>query len=459
MTFQSAGPKGYNWPMNVSVFYPRHVRGRLVEALGDSPAVVIHGPRQCGKTTLAQAVCAPEHLSWTGSPLADPSAGPAGPQYAYLTFDGDAVRNAARADPVGFAADLPERVVLDEVQRVPELFAALKVAIDRGRRPGRFVLTGSSNVLLVPTLADSLAGRMEVVRLHPLSQAELAAPATLADEGESGSGFLDALFEDGFSVAPGRRLGPELAERIAAGGYPAALARPPGERRARWYANYLDAVVQRDARDLARISRLDALPRLLEVAAAQTGRLFNVSRLAAPFQLSLPTIRDYLTLLERLFLLEHLAPWYSNRLKRLVKTPKLHIGDTGLACALLGVDADALRADRGLLGQLTETFVYQELRRQASAHHDNPRFFHYRDKDGTEVDIVIEWRGGLVAGVEVKAGSTVTDTDFRGLRKLAAATGQRFAAGAVLYDGEITAGFGSRLRAVPIRRLWETPAA
>ena len=444
--------------MSAGLFYPRHVRGRLVEALGDSPAVVIHGPRQCGKTTLAQAVCAPEHLDLTGLPSDGPPARPDGLGYAYLTFDDDAARNAARSDPVGFAADLPERVVLDEVQRVPELFAALKVAIDRARPPGRFVLTGSSNVLLVPALADSLAGRMEVLRLHPLSQAELACPGAPTDRGEPASGFLDALFGDGFGVAAGRRLGPELGERIAAGGYPAALARPPGERRARWYANYLDAVVQRDSRDLARISRLDALARLLEVAATQTGRLFNASRLASPFQLSLPTIRDYLVLLERLFLLERLAPWHSNRLKRLVKTPKLHIGDVGLACALLGADAETLRADRGLLGQLAETFVYQELRRQAGRHRGILRFFHFRDKDGAEVDIVIEGRGGRVAGVEVKAGSTVADADFRGLRKLAAATGERFAAGVVLYDGEISAGFGHRLGAVPIRRLWETAA-
>ena len=445
--------------MTVGAFYPRHVRGRLVEALGDSPAVVIHGPRQCGKTTLAQAVCAPEHLDMTPWPSGDSPVRPPGLGYAYVTFDDDAARNAARTDPVGFAADLPERAVLDEVQRVPGLFAALKVTIDRSRRPGRFVLTGSSNVLLVPALADSLAGRMEVVRLHPLSQAELARPGVPGDRGEAASGFLDALFGDGYSVAAARRLGPELGERIAAGGYPAALARPPGERRARWYTNYLDAVVQRDARDMARISRLDALARLLEVAAGQTGRLFNMSRLAAPFQLSLPTIRDYLVLLERLFLVERLAPWHSNRLKRLVKTPKLHIGDVGLACALLGADADSLRADRALLGQLTETFVYQELRRQAGAHRTDLRFFHFRDKDGTEVDIVIEGRRGRVAGVEVKAGSTVTDADFRGLRKFAAATGERFATGVVLYDGEISAGFGHRLAAVPIRRLWETPTA
>ena len=441
--------------MNDAAFYPRLISGLLLEALQDSPAVLIHGPRQCGKTTLAQAVCAPDHLDWRGEPLREP---PTGLGYHYLTFDNDAARDAARLDPAGFVADLPDRVVLDEVQRVPELFTALKVAIDRRRQPGRFVLTGSTNVLLVPTLADSLAGRIEIVRLHPLAQDELAR-APLADRPEQRSGFLQALFEGRFAMSAAPRLGPELAERIAGGGYPAALARPTGRRRAKWYSDYLETVLQRDARDLARIARLDALPRLVEAAASQTSRLFNMSRLAAPFQLSLPTIRDYLTLLERMFLIERLPPWHSNRLKRLVKTPKLHIGDTGLACSLLGSDAEHLRADRNLLGQMTETFVYQELRRQSGWHSRPLRFSHYRDKDGAEVDVVVEEGANRVAGVEIKASSTVVGADFRGLHKLAAATGERFAAGVVLYDGEIDVSFGDRLRAVPIRRLWEQPQA
>ena len=438
--------------MSSAVYYPRHIRGQLLEALQDSPAVVIHGPRQCGKTTLAQTLCAPEHLYRSGWRDAGPSTGFT---YAYITFDDDAARNAARADPAGFVADLPERVVLDEVQRVPALFAAIKLAIDRDRRPGRFVLTGSTNVLLMPALADSLAGRMQIVRLHPLSQAELAKRGRVSEQARPGPVFLDGLFGDGFAIGPSERLGLQLRERIAAGGYPAALARPPGRRRARWYADYLDAVTQRDIKDIARIARTDVLPRLLEMAAAQTGRLFNVSSLAAPFQLSLPTIRDYLVLLERQFLLERLAPWHNRRLKRLVKTPKLHIDDTGLACALIGADPETLRADRGLLGQLTETFVYQELRRQSGWYHNPVKFFHYRDKDGAEVDIVIERAAGAIAGIEVKAGATVTRADFRGLRKLASAAGERFVAGVVLYDGELNAGFGDRLRAVPIRRLWE----
>ena len=213
--------------------------------------------------------------------------------------------------------------------------------------------------------------------------------------------------------------------------------------------------IQRDVRDLARISSMEALPRLMQLAAGQTARLANVAALSAPFQLSRPTIRDYMTLLERVFLLEFLPPWHSNRLSRLVKTPKLHMGDTGLAAALLGFDARGLAKDRGTLGQLLETFVFQEIRRQASWADANINLFHFREKNGAEVDIVLE-RGALdLAGVEVKASATVTAADFRGLRKLREAAGDKFVAGVVLYDGESTVGFGDGLLAVPIRALWE----
>jgi predicted AAA+ superfamily ATPase len=427
-TLRSAGGKGYDQPVSGTALYPRYAEARLIEALADSPVVLIHGPRQCGKTTLAQVVGKRKG-------------------YTYVTFDDDVVRGAAEGDPTGFVADLPERTILDEVQRAPGLFSALKIAVDRKRVAGRCLLTGSANVLLVPKLSDSLAGRMQILRLHPLAQCELARRVP---------GFLDALFGGQFKARPTERLGGDLAERITGGGYPAALVRPAGRRRTAWYRDYIDALVQRDVRDLSRISSLDALPRLLAVAAAQTARLLNVTDLAAPFQVSRPTIRDYVTLLERVFLLESLPPWHSNRLSRLVKTPKLHVGDTGLACALLGVDAAALAADRSLLGQLLETFVFQELRRQASWHDEPLTFHHYRDRDGAEVDIVIERGARALAGVEVKASATVTASDFRGLRTLGAAAGKHFAGGVVLYDGETTASFGDGLHAVPLRTLWET---
>ena len=406
--------------------YPRLIEPHLVEALADSPAVLIHGPRQCGKTTLARIVGA--------------SRG-----YKYVTLDDDVVRSAAQDDPLGFAAGLPARVILDEVQKAPALFPALKIEIDRRRTPGRFLLTGSTHVLLVPKLSESLAGRLQTLRLHPLAQCELE---------QRNPDFLDALFAGEFTIERTERLGEQLPRRITAGGYPAALTRPPGRRRANWYHDHVDALVQHDVRDLARIRQLETLPRLLAAAASQTARMFNLSDLAAPFEVSRPTIRDYLTLLERVFLLERLPAWHSNRLTRLVKRPKLHLSDTGVASALLGLDGPALAHDRTLLGQLFETYVFQELRRQASWHDIRMSFHHFRDKDGAEVDIVIERGAAAVAGVEVKASGTVRSRDFRGLRKLRGALGDRFAGGVVLYDGEATVPFGDRLHGVPVRRLF-----
>ena len=414
--------------MNNQKLYPRHLRPRVLEALSDSPVVLIHGPRQCGKTTLARLVADEVGL-------------------AYFTFDDDVQRAAAQADPVGFVADMPEQAVLDEVQRVPGLFTSLKAAVDTRREPGRYILTGSANVLLVPKLADSLAGRMEILRLHPLTQAELAGKTPT---------FLSILFSSGFKTAKfGRREGKHLAERVAAGGYPAALSRSTQRRRATWYRDYADTLIQRDIRTLARISALDALPRLLALAAGQTACLVNISELAAPFQVSRPTIREYMTLLSRIFLVEELSPWHSNRMKRLVKTPKLHMGDTGLACSLLGLDVESLWEDRVTFGRLLETFVYQELRRQASCREESITFSHFRDKDKVEVDIVLEY-GGRVAGVEVKAAATVTRNDFKGLHKLQDAVGIPFVAGIVMYDGEAVVPFGKGLYAVPISFLWET---
>jgi predicted AAA+ superfamily ATPase len=413
--------------MNPAIFHPRFVQARLIETLSDTPVVLIHGPRQCGKTTLACAV--------------GKAAG-----YDYISFDNDVLRASVKADPTAFVDNLPDKVVLDEVQRVPELFAAIKTSVDRNRQPGRFMLTGSANILLLPNLADSLAGRMEILRLHPLAQSELAGKP---------SEFMEMLFSANFRMTSYPRLEKNLAERIAAGGYPAALVRESSRRRSTWYRNYIETLVQRDVRDLARISSLDVLPRLLTLAAAQTSHLLNVADLSTPFQLSRPTIRDYVTLLARIFLLEELPPWHKNRLSRLIKTPKLHLGDTGLACALLGVTANELWADRTLLGQLLETFVFQELRRQAEWHDDPVVFHHFRDKDGSEVDIVLESRAQRLVGIEIKSAATITGSDFRGLRKLKECAGKQFVCGVVLYDGEFLTSFGDNLFAIPLRALWE----
>lgn len=412
-----------------STILPRLAEPLLAEELSDSPVVLIHGARQTGKTTLSRLV---------GDRRG----------HIYFNFDDDTTRATARSDPVGFIANAPARVTFDEVQRVPEIFPAIKTAVDRDRVPGRFLLTGSTNVLLLPGLSESLAGRMAILRLHPLAQAEIA---------RSVPRFLESLFGAEVRTERYQRLGRELGERIVAGGYPAAVARTSERRRSAWYRDYVETLVQRDVRNLSRIRSLDAIPRLLTLAASRTAQLLNVSDLAGPFQVSRPTVREYLTLLERQFLIEQIPPWHSSQLKRLVRTPKLHFGDTGVACSLLGVTARDLSADRKLLGQLLETFVFQELRREADSAGSGVRFHHYRDKDKVEVDFVLERGAREIFGIEVKSAASVAPADFRGLRRLARAVGSRFRAGVVLYDGEISAGLGDRLFAVPIRALWEGP--
>jgi predicted AAA+ superfamily ATPase len=414
--------------MSGADLYPRLARARLHEALADSPVVLLHGPRQCGKTTLARSVGENDGRQ-------------------YITLDDAATLTAVRADPSGFVLDLEGPITIDEVQRVPELFLAVKQAVDRDRRPGRFLLTGSANALFVPRAADSLAGRMEIVRLHPLSEVEI---------GRHRPGFLDRVFAGEFKVAQGERLGPKLADIVVRGGFPEVVRRDTSRGRRAWARDYLTAIIQRDVRELARIQRLDILRRLLEFAAGQTARLVNISEIAGPFGVSRTTVRDYLTLLGQVFLVEELPAWHAKRLKRLVKTPKLHVTDTGLACALLGVEADDLRGDRTLLGKLLETFVVQELRRQASGWEHDVRFSHYRDKDQQEVDIVLERGPNRIVGIEVKASATLREADRRGLERLRDATGSHFRCGVLLYDGESLVPMGDRIYAVPLPMLWSS---
>ncbi len=408
--------------------YIRFSETLLREALLDTPVVLIHGSRQCGKTTLAQSV---------GEQL----------DYRYISFDDDNQLQAAKTDPIGFVQSLPERVILDEIQRTPELFLSIKANVDRNRKPGRFILTGSANVLLLPQLADSLAGRMEIIRLRPLALSEVA--------GQKNE-FFQQLFSTGLGTGEVEnnydRLGKSLAELICRGGYPAAIARSTPQRRNVWYRDYITTVIQRDIQDIANIRNLDIMPKLLSLAASQTARLFNSADLASPFSISRPTIREYLAVLEQLFLIEQLQPWHSNRISRLIKTPKMHLADTGLACALFGVNSQTLWQDRTLFGQLLETFIYQELRKSADWHDEPLSFYHFRNKDKVEVDIIIE-QGRQLAGIEIKAAATVKQSDFKGLNKLKDACGKQFTAGVVFYDGETILPFGEKLFAVPISLL------
>jgi hypothetical protein len=213
-------------------------------------------------------------------------------------------------------------------------------------------------------------------------------------------------------------------------------------------------VVERDVAELRNVRSLQTIPRLFEVIAGQTSFVRNIADLAAPFELTRPTIEEYTTLLERAFLLDSLFPWHSNRLKNLTKRPKLHVGDTGLAAALLGVDEKGLKRDRGLFGQMVETFVFQEIHRIIAWEERPPRLYHFRTQRGKEVDILLEWPDGTIAGIEVKGSRGVRGGDFTGLRFLSETVGDRFVMGVVLYDGETAVRFGDRLMAVPISALW-----
>ena len=432
---------------------PRLVAPKLLRALESAPVVLVHGPRQCGKTTLTRMVCEPDDplvKKLRASAVAYPKTAN---KYTYLSFDNPETLTFALDDPLGFIDELPNYVILDEIQRVPKLIEVIKLQVDRFDRPGQFLLTGSANILQLPRVTESLAGRMQPVLLRSFAQAELVDPSRQAP---ASAGFLSKLFGDGFQIRTTARLGTALIDKIVAGGYPRALATDDPEQSATWYRHYANALAHQDLLDVSRIRAPDVFSRTFSAAATQTAGLFNVASLSASFELSRQTISSYVRWLERLFLIDRLPAWQNNRLKRLVKTPKLHVCDTGLAAAVLNVDQTALSRDRELRGQFVESFVYQELRKQASWLSMHLNFYHFRDKEHAEVDVVLENSSGQVAGIEVKAGATVHKKDFRGLRKLADAVGHRFVRGVVLYDGEQCLPAGKGLYAVPIRHLWES---
>ncbi len=337
--------------------------------------------------------------------------------------------------------------MLDEVQRVPELLRALKLAVDRKRRPGRFVLTGSANLLQLPKLGDSLAGRMEVLYLQPLSAAELA---------RKPGRFLADLLEGRVQaeLKPSAMKPDAMVQRLLAGGFPEAVARVPGRARA-WHRAYVQTLVERDARDVARLRDASALARLLELLALRTGELLNVSSLGNELDLQRTTVDNYLDVGERLFLLRRLLPWHRNEAKRLVKTPKVHFADSGLAATLAGVTAEDWVARRERFGHLLESWVVQQIIAQAGWTDPDLRFWHYRDKDQVEVDLVIT-RGRQAWGIEVKSAMTALPGDGRGLRRLAEQCGKDYRGGVVLYAGDSTFALqGHNTFAVPLARLWD----
>lgn len=404
----------------------RHAAARLDTALADRPVVLLHGARQSGKTTLVRAVA-----EESGS--------------RYITLDDFTMLAAARNDAAGFLAGFAQPLVVDEVQRAPELLLAIKAAVDRKRTPGRFLLTGSANVLQVPKVADSLAGRMEIVPLWSFSQGEIE--GTLEK-------FIDGAFGDAPPVLAHSSSSTRLTDRVLRGGYPEAAPIKSAERRRAWFDAYVTTILQRDVRDLARIEGLTELPRLLALLASRPMAQLNYADLSRGTGLPQSTLKRYFALLEMMFLVRLLPPWHANIGKRLVKTPKVMLTDTGLASHLMGIDDARVARDRTLLGGLLESFVAMELVKQAAWSADPPALYHFRTHEGDEVDLVLERRGGALVGIEVKSAATVTAADFKGLQVLAGIAGQRFHRGIVLYTGSEIVPFGAGLFALPVEALW-----
>ncbi len=407
----------------------RNIEDLILTSLHDTPVVFIQGPRQAGKSTLVQSL--------------DKKAFPA----EYYTLDDAATLAAATSDPQGFIAQLPRPAIIDEVQRAAGLPLAIKKSVDSNRAAGQFLLTGSTNAMVTPTLAESLAGRMELHTLWPLSQGELAGRREM---------FIDAAFNGKLLTSVGGDPWPALAGRMAVGGYPEMLGRSDNDRRRAWLGAYITTILQRDVRDIADIRDVAEMPRLLALLAARSASLLNYADLARSLPIAQTTLKRYMALLQATFLMQTLPPWFVNKTKRLVRAPKTLIVDTGLLCYLLNMDAQRLQADRAAAGAVLENFVAMELFKQRGWSRTRPELFHFRTETGDEVDLVLEDRAGRIVGIEVKATGTIAAAHFKGLHRLAALAADRFHRGIVLYTGDKVVPFGGRMFAAPIGAIWNS---
>lgn len=410
----------------------RHVKPRVLEALDDTRIVVIQGARQVGKTTLIGEI-----VEERGGRLE--------------SFDDPLTAAAAADDPVGFLNRDPDRLLaIDEVQRVPGLILALKYVVDRDNRPGRFLLTGSANLLQLPAIEDSLAGRTESIELHGFSQGELTGHTER---------FIDRLLTgERFAEHRSDLHRHDYLERAIAGGYPEALNRPAGRRRNQWLDNYVDSIVRRDAQDISNLQRVAELPQILRVLAARNSGELNMADVARETEIPVRTLAPYLELLQTLYLIQRIPAWSTNLSKRVVSRPKVSLLDTGLAARLINVSAAGAspEGNPNVAGGILEGFVAGEIHRQLAWSEELARLGHFRDQIAGEVDLILETPDGRVAGIEVKATSAPTRKDVKGLAYLRDKLGKRFIAGLVLHTGTTGAPFGDRIAAVPIDVLWTT---
>ncbi|MGW0194637.1 ATP-binding protein [Nonomuraea sp. NPDC003201] len=399
-----------------------------LEALADTRVVVVNGARQVGKSTLASLIAGQVDNA------------------RQLYLDDPAILAAAEEDPVDFVRH-DALLLIDEIQRAPQLLLPIKHEVDRDPRAGRHLLTGSARLLDLRDLPDALPGRTETIELWPLSQGEIdSAP----------DGFVDYVYTHGADVSmhPCSLRKPDYVDRALRGGYPEAVRRAPGRRRNRFFDFYITDLITRDVRQISDIERPAEMCRLLSVIAARMGGLAVVQSIAGDVGLPRVTLSRYLDLLELVFVIKRIPAWSSNLTRRAISTPKLLVTDSGLGGRLIGMSPERAREVTAPVGPLLENFAIGEVARQLTWANEPVQLFHYRDRDKVEVDVVLEHASGEVIGIEIKAAETVRGDDFRGLRHLADRLGARFRAGFVLYTGEQVLPFGERLRALPMASLW-----
>jgi len=403
--------------------YARKTESRIREALADTPVVLLAGPRQVGKSTLAEAL----------------------PGRSYLTLDNDFVLQPARQDPAAWLSTLSRPITLDEVQRAPELFLPLKAAVDRRRTPGDYLLTGSANVLAIPKIADSLAGRMEVVPMLPLMQSEI--------EGSDGN-FIDHIFAGGEVIPREWNLGRPVTERAMMGGFPEPLGRSSARRRQQWAQAYASMLMDRDLRDLAQLDTRSHLPQLIGVIAARNGSMLNLSEMSRRVGVPHTTLTRHYELLKRLYLVQEVPAWSANVATRFMRSPKVFMVDPLLAAAFGALGRGQAIEDRNPMGALLEGFVANELGRLLTVAETSVTLMHLRTVKDREVDFVLESTDGRIVGIEVKSAQTLAAQDFKGLRYLQEVAGRRFHRGIVLYDGERSESFLPGICALPFAAMW-----
>jgi predicted AAA+ superfamily ATPase len=409
--------------------YQRYIAKPIIDALKDTPVILINGARQTGKSTLCRQLV--EAGSFDGQ---------------IMTMDDPTTLSAAQADPLGFLQNLSPHVIIDEVQRAPELFLSIKKLVDDNRKGRRLILTGSADVMTLPQVADSLAGRIEIHDLWPLSQAEIHGKR---------SKFLDTLIAPDGRFQSHKNKWKDMIEAIRAGGYPEALQRETEGRKAKWFESYIDAVLQKDIKDLANIEGLTQIPNILQLIATRVGSTINLSDIARLSGVKNTTLQRYMALLEHVFLILKIPAWTPNIEGQFVKSPKIVLNDTGLLCHLRGESVDSLMGNRTTAGAFLENFIVMEIIKLLSWSNLFLKAYHFSIHRSAEVDLVLEDRKKQLYGIEIKSTASVDQNDFKGLKRLAELAGKKFQRGIVLYGGEhMVGGFGENLQAVPLSAVW-----